>query len=43
LIEKPDEISQKVSDFVKAGDIILLESRLPMILIKELIKSGDEK
>jgi UDP-N-acetylmuramoyl-tripeptide--D-alanyl-D-alanine ligase len=37
LIEKPDEILQKVSSFIKAGDIILLESRLPKQLITNLL------
>jgi UDP-N-acetylmuramoyl-tripeptide--D-alanyl-D-alanine ligase len=37
LIEKPDEILQKVSGLVKAGDIILLESRLPKQLTANLL------
>lgn len=36
LIEKPKEIFEKISQFTKNGDVVLLESRVPQILIKLL-------
>lgn len=36
LIEKPKEIFAKISRFTKNGDVVLLESRVPKILIKLL-------
>jgi UDP-N-acetylmuramoyl-tripeptide--D-alanyl-D-alanine ligase len=37
LIEKPEKIIKKIKEFSQLGDIILLESRLPSQLIKQLI------
>ena len=37
LIEKPEKIIEKIKEFCQPGDIILLESRLPGQLIKQLI------
>ncbi len=36
LIEKPKEIFEKISQFAKNGDAVLLESRVPQLLIKLL-------
>lgn len=36
LIEKPKEIFEKISHFAKSGDAVLLESRVPQVLIKLL-------
>jgi UDP-N-acetylmuramoyl-tripeptide--D-alanyl-D-alanine ligase len=38
LIEKPKEILEKIKNFCSPEDIILLESRVPQILVKMLIK-----
>ena len=37
FIENPREVFEKIKDFCKPGDVILLESRVPVQLIKELI------
>lgn len=36
--DKPKEILEKIKDFCQEGDVILLESRAPTQLIKQLIK-----
>jgi UDP-N-acetylmuramoyl-tripeptide--D-alanyl-D-alanine ligase len=38
FLSKPDEVFEKVNNFVSKGDIILLESRVSLELIKRLIK-----
>jgi len=38
FLENPKEIFEKIMNFTKAGDVILLESRVPKELIKLLIK-----
>ncbi|MCD6500567.1 hypothetical protein J7K42_00930 [bacterium] len=38
LIEKPEQIFEKIKSFCSSEDIILLESRVPKILVKKLIE-----
>ncbi len=38
FLEKPDKIVEKIKSFCQAGDTVLLESRVPKILIKNLTK-----
>lgn len=37
FMEKPQEILKKIKDFTSEGDVVLLESRVPNQLIKQLI------
>lgn len=43
LIEEPRKIIDKVGNFCKDGDIILLEGRVPLLLISRLIVSNDNE
>jgi UDP-N-acetylmuramoyl-tripeptide--D-alanyl-D-alanine ligase len=38
LIENPQKIIERINNFVKAGDVVLLESRVPSRLIDYLLK-----
>ncbi len=40
FIENPETILKKIKEFCKAGDIVLLESRLPKELVVGLLKIG---
>jgi len=42
FLENPQEILEKIKSSMKSGDAILLESRLPESLIKELLRVGGE-
>jgi UDP-N-acetylmuramoyl-tripeptide--D-alanyl-D-alanine ligase len=37
FIENPKEILEKIKSFTKKGDVVLLESRVPTQLIRQLV------
>ena len=37
FLENPKEILEKIKSFCREGDVVLLESRVPSLLIKKLI------
>ena len=42
FLENPKEILEKIKQFCKSGDVILLESRIPQVLINQLTYSSPE-